>query len=82
MSQFVSRIDRQIRRRSGDVAHLLSNEKKLVNLIDFIFPETSKPYHIEIDRDYLDSLHSPSSQEDNQEEEGEGGRSTSYTPCK
>ena len=55
------------------LVNLLSNEKQVENLIDYTFPETSQPYHIEIDQDYLDSLHSPDFQEDNQEEEGEGG---------
>jgi hypothetical protein len=55
------------------LVNLLSNEKQLENLIDYSFPETSQPYHIEIDQNYLDSLHSP----DFQEEEGEGGRRNS-----
>jgi hypothetical protein len=59
------------------LVNLLSNEKQLENLIDYSFPETSQPYHIEIDQDYLDSLHSPDFQEDNQEEEGGGGRRNS-----
>ena len=59
------------------LVNLLSNEKQLENLIDYSFPETSNPYHIEIDQDYLNSLHSPSSQEDNREEEGEGERRNS-----
>ena len=58
------------------LVNLLSNEKRLENLIDYTFPETSKPYHIEIDQDYLDLLHSPSSQEHNKrrgrEREGDG----------
>jgi hypothetical protein len=57
------------------LVNLLSNEKQLENLIDYTFPETSQPYHIEIDQDYLDSLHSP----DFQEEEGEGDGTLLYS---
>ena len=39
------------------LVNLLSNEEQLDNLIDYSFPETSNPYLIDIDQDYLDSLH-------------------------
>ena len=39
------------------LVNLLSNEEQLDNLIDYSFPATSNPYYIEIDQDYLDSLH-------------------------
>ena len=38
--------------------NLLSNEEQLDNLIDYSFPETSYPYLMDIDQDYLDSLSS------------------------
>ena len=37
------------------LVNLLSNEEQLDNLIDYSFPETSNPYLIDIDQDYLDS---------------------------
>ena len=56
--------------------NLLSNEEQLDNLIDYSFPETSNPYLLDIDQDYLDSLSSLAF--DNQPEEAvEGGNSNS-----
>jgi len=53
--------------------NLLSNEEQLDNLIDYSFPETSYPYLMDIDQDYLDSLSSLHHHNDNNQEEGEGG---------
>jgi len=55
--------------------NLLSNEEQLDNLIDYSFPETSNPYLVDIDQDYLDSLSSLSL--GNNQEEAEGGNSNS-----
>ena len=55
------------------LVNLLSNEKQLDNLIDYSFPETSNPYLMDIDQDYLDSLSSLHNHNDNNQEEGEGG---------
>ena len=59
------------------LVNLLSNEEQLDNLIDYSFPETSNPYLIDIDQDYLDSLSSLHHHNDNNQEEGEGGNSNS-----
>src|SRR5271157_4608063 len=40
------------------LVNLLCNEEQLDNLIDYSFPETSSPYLMDIDQDYLDSLSS------------------------
>ena len=53
--------------------NFLSNEEQLDNLIDYSFPETSYPYLMDIDQDYLDSLSSLHRHNDNNQEEGEGG---------
>jgi hypothetical protein len=52
------------------LVNLLSNENQLDNLIDYSFPETSYSYLMDIDQDYLDSLHHHN---DNNQEVGEGG---------
>ncbi len=59
------------------LVNLLSNENQLDNLIDYSFPETSNPYLINIDQDYLDSLSSLYHHNDNNQEEGKGGSSNS-----
>ena len=59
------------------LVNLLSNEEQLDNLIDYSFPETSNPYLMDIDQDYLDSLSSLHHHNDNNQEEGEGGSSNS-----
>src|SRR5271157_3048743 len=59
------------------LVNLLSNEEQLDNLIDYSFPETSNPYLMDIDQDYLDSLSSLHHHNDNNQEEGEGGTSNS-----
>ena len=59
------------------LVNLLSNENQLDNLIDYSFPETSNPYLMDIDQDYLDSLSSLHHHNDNNQEEGEGGSSNS-----
>ncbi len=59
------------------LVHLLSNEHQLDNLIDYSFPETSNPYLMDIDQDYLDSLSSLHHHNDNDQEEGERGSSNS-----
>jgi hypothetical protein len=56
------------------LVNLLSNEEQLDNLIDYSFPETSYPYLMDIDQNYLDSLHHHN---DNNQEVGEGGSSNS-----
>src|SRR5271157_5526397 len=59
------------------LVNLLSNEEQLDNLIDYSFPETSNPYLMDIDQDYLDCLSSLHHHNDNNQEEGEGGTSNS-----
>ena len=56
------------------LVNLLSNEEQLENLIEYSFPETSNPYLIDIDQDYLDSLHC---QKHNDHEVREGGSKNS-----
>jgi hypothetical protein len=53
------------------LVNLLSNEERLDNLIDHSFPETSNPYLIDIDQDYLDSLSSLRHHEDDSQREEE-----------
>ena len=59
------------------LVNLLSNEEQLDNLIDYSFPETSNPYFVDIDQDYLNSLSSLHHHNDDNQEEGEGGSSNS-----
>jgi hypothetical protein len=60
------------------LVNLLSNEEQLDNLIDYSFAETSNPYYIEIDQDYLDSLRCHN-HTDNQD--GDVGSRNSAIPC-
>ena len=66
------------------LVRLLSNQDQLDNLIDYQFPETNQPYHVELEEDVIASLPhiSPQDFQEEQEEGGREGRSTSYTPCK
>ena len=57
------------------LVNLLSNEEQLENLIDYSFPETSNPYLIDIDQDYLDSLSSVRRHEENSQVEEVSGKS-------
>jgi hypothetical protein len=54
------------------LVNLLSHDDKLDNLIDHSFPETRNTHYIEIDKEYLNSIHAWNQTEEGIEEEVEG----------